>query len=77
MSDVEKNEIVGLFMYPEQLELIIEALAYFGGNAYMREEKLEDVDNLIVQLEEGKVETMSPGEIVAHYIEDDDDGTLH
>jgi hypothetical protein len=76
--DADKNEIVGVFMYADQLELIIQALAYFGGNAYMSEDKLSDVDDLLVQLEEGQVETMTEGEIVAYYVEnEDDDGIVH
>lgn len=76
--DADKNEIVGVFMYADQLELIIEALAYFGGNAYMKEDKLSDVDDLLVQLEEGQVETMTEGELVAYYVEnEDDDGIVH
>lgn len=77
MSDVKK-ELVGVFMYADQLELIIEALAYYGGNAYMSEDKLERVDDLLVQLEEGQYETLTEGEIVSYYVdEDDDDGILH
>lgn len=77
MSDVKK-ELVGVFMYADQLELIIEALAYYGGNAYMSEDKLERVDDLLVQLEEGQYETLTEGEIVSYYVdEDDDDGIIH
>ena len=77
MSDAKK-ELVGVFMYADQLELIIEALAYYGGNAYMSEDKLERVDDLLVQLEEGQYETLTEGEIVAYYVdEDDDDGIIH
>ena len=77
MSDAKK-ELVGVFMYADQLELIIEALAYYGGNAYMSEDKLERVDDLLVQLEEGQYETLTEGEIVSYYVdEDDDDGIIH
>jgi polyhydroxyalkanoate synthesis regulator phasin len=70
MSDA-KEQIVGVFMYEDQLELILEALAYFGGNAYMSEEKLSDVDDLMVQLEEGKM-VQEEGEMVAYYASEDD-----
>jgi hypothetical protein len=77
MSDA-KQELLGVFMYGDQLELIIEALAYYGGNAYMSEDKLERVDDLLVQLEEGQYETLTEGEIVSYYVdEDDDDGIIH
>jgi hypothetical protein len=74
MSDA-KEQIVGVFMYEDQLELILEALAYFGGNAYMSEEKLSDVDDLMVQLEEGKM-VQEENEMVA-YVMSEDDGNLH
>jgi len=70
MSDANE-QIVGVFMYEDQLELILEALAYFGGNAYMSEEKLSDVDDLMVQLEEGKM-VQEEGEMVAYYASEDD-----
>ena len=74
MSDA-KEQIVGVFMYEDQLELILEALAYFGGNAYMSEEKLSDVDDLMVQLEEGKM-VQEEGEMVA-YVMSEDDKNVH
>ena len=74
MSDA-KELIVGVFMYEDQLELILEALAYFGGNAYMHQDKLESVDDLMVQLEEGKM-VQEEGEMVA-YVMSEDDGNLH
>jgi len=78
MSDVD-NEIIGVFMHQEQLELVIEALAYFGGNAYMREDKLERVDDLLVQLEEGQPEILTESEIVEYYLdaEDDEEDVIH
>lgn len=74
------EEIVGVFMYDWQLELVIEGLAYYASRAYVTEDKLEDLDNLIDQLENGASETFSEDEIVAYYAEegdDDDDGTRH
>lgn len=79
MSDV-KDEIIGVFMYDWQLEHIQHALAYFAGNAYMSAEKLEEIDDLIVQLEEGKMTDLKEDEVVAYYVDEgdeDDDGTLH
>ena len=74
MSDA-KEQIVGVFMYEDQLDLILEALAYYGGNAYMHEDKLESVDDLMVQLEEGKM-VQEEGEMVAYYMSEDD-GSVH
>jgi hypothetical protein len=74
MSDA-KEQIVGVFMYEDQLELIQEALAYYGGNAWMSQDKLESVDDLMVQLEEGKM-VQEEGEMVA-YVMSEDDGNLH
>ena len=70
MSDANE-QIVGVFMYEDQLELILEALAYFGGNAYMSEDKLSDVDDLMVQLEEGKL-VQDENEMVAYVMSEDD-----
>lgn len=74
MSDA-KEVIVGVFMYEDQLELIQEALAYYGGNAWMSQDKLESVDDLMVQLEEGKM-VQEEGEMVAYYMSEDD-GNVH
>ena len=76
MSDVNDDEqIVGIFMYEWQLEHIQHALAYFAGNAYMSPEKLEEIDDLMVQLEEGKM-VQEDGEMVAYYMSEDD-GNVH
>ena len=75
MSDANE-QIVGVFMYEDQLDLILEALAYFGGNAYMHEDKLESVDDLMVQLEEGKMVT-DDNEMTAYVFADEDDEQLH
>ena len=52
MSDVNDDDegIVGVFMFEWQLEHIQHALAYYAGNAYMSEEKLEEIDDLMIQL---------------------------
>jgi hypothetical protein len=74
MSDA-KEVIVGVFMYEDQLQLIQEALAYYGGNAWMSQDKLESVDDLMVQLEEGKM-VQEEGEMVA-YVMSEDDKNVH
>lgn len=70
MSDADE-QIVGIFMYEWQLEHIQHALAYFAGNAYMTPEKLEEIDDLMVQLEEGKM-VQEEGEMVAYVVEGDE-----
>jgi len=76
MSDVNDDEqIVGIFMFEWQLEHIQHALAYFAGNAYMSEDQLAEIDDLMVQLEEGKM-VQEEGEMVA-YVMSEDDGNLH
>jgi len=75
MSQNDDEQIVGIFMYEWQLEHIQHALAYYAGNAYMSQEKLEEIDDLMVQLEEGKM-VQEEGEMVAYYASEDD-GNVH
>lgn len=73
MSDVNDDDegIVGVFMFEWQLEHIQHALAYYAGNAYMSEEKLEEIDDLMIQLEEGKM-VADGDETIAYVMEGDD-----
>lgn len=70
MSDADE-QIIGIFMYEWQLEHIQHALAYFAGNAYMSEDQLAEIDDLMVQLEEGKM-VQEEGEMVAYVVEGDE-----
>lgn len=63
--------IVGIFMFEWQLEHIQNALAYYAGNAYLRDDVLEEIDDLMVQLEEGKM-VQEEGEMVAYIMEGDE-----
>ena len=63
--------IVGVFMFEWQLEHIQHALAYYAGNAYLRDGVLEEIDDLMVQLEEGKM-VQEEGEMVAYVMEGDE-----
>lgn len=70
MSDDDEG-IVGVFMFEWQLEHIQNALAYYAGNAYLRDGVLEEIDDLMVQLEEGKM-VQEEGEMVAYVMEGDE-----
>ena len=74
MSDDDEG-IVGIFMYEWQLDHIQNALAYYASNAYLRDGVLEEIDDLMVQLEEGKM-VQEEGEMVAYYVAEDD-GNVH